>query len=149
VVLRLFIGEEHVAPQPHRVVEGLEAGRKLRPLVFPEVAGLSAQRDDEVVVGELAVAQRHFLRGKIDAGHVGEQHREVGLLAQDAADGRGDVGRGQRGGGHLVEQGLEDVVVLAVDDRDAGQVGRKLLRKGQAAEAGTEDDDVRELGIHG
>ena len=39
-------------------------------------------------------------------------------MAEDPADRRGDVGRTERGGRHLVEQGLEQVVIGAVDDRD-------------------------------
>jgi hypothetical protein len=79
-----------------------------------------------------------------DAGDIAEQHGEVGLLPQDGADRLRDVGRGETGGGDLVEQWLEEVMILPVDDRDAGEFGRELLRKGKTAEAAAEDHDVRE-----
>ena len=41
------------------------------------------------------------------------------LAAQDPADRRRDVARRQRRHRHLIEQRLEDVMVAAVDDRDA------------------------------
>ncbi len=62
----------------------------------------------------------------------------VHLPAQHAADGRGDVGRIQRGGGHLVEERLEEVVVAAIDHRDphrrppqgrAPRTGRRSRRR--------------------
>ena len=44
--------------------------------------------------------------------------RTLRLPAQDPADRRGDVGGRQPGGGHLIQQRLEDVVVVAIDDGD-------------------------------
>ena len=50
--------------------------------------------------------------------HPAHQYGEVAQLAQHAPDGRRDVRRLQRRSGQLVEQGLEQVVVSLVDQRD-------------------------------
>ena len=43
----------------------------------------------------------------------------MACVAEDVADGGRDIGRRERGRGHLVEEGLEQVVVLAVHQHDA------------------------------
>ena len=57
--------------------------------------------------------------------------------------GAGDVGRVQGRGGDLVEQRLEQVMIRAVDDRQADVGPPQRLRRGQAAEAAAEDHDAR------
>ena len=42
---------------------------------------------------------------------------DVGMVLEDPAHGLGDVGGVQARGGHLIEEGLEDVMVAPVDDR--------------------------------
>ena len=63
-------------------------------------------------------AQSHPPRRDVDAGHLAEKHLDVLLARQHAADRLGDIGRRQRRGRHLIEQRHEQVVVVAVDDRD-------------------------------
>jgi hypothetical protein len=56
----------------------------------------------------------------------------------------GDVARGQTGRGNLVEQGLKEVVIAAIDDgRVDGGVG-KLAGRGEAAEPGSDHHDARQ-----
>ena len=57
-----------------------------------------------------------------------------------------DIGGGERRGGHLVQQRLEEVVVFAVDQRNAHGVGRERAGGVQAPEAAADDDDVGRLG---
>ena len=66
------------------------------------------------------VRHHHLLCADVDVCHLRLQHGEppaAHLFAQDVADGRRHRGRGQTGRGHLVEQGLKQVVVGAVDER--------------------------------
>ena len=49
--------------------------------------------DDERVVWDALVIQQHFVRLGIDACHLAEQHAHIALPAEQAADGRGDIGR--------------------------------------------------------
>ena len=46
-------------------------------------------------------------------------------------------------GGHLVEQRLEQVIVVAVDQRDRHARPREARRAGEAAEAGADDHNAR------
>ncbi len=70
----------------------------------------------------------------------------LGWLAQDGADGLGDVGRGEDGEGHLVEQRLKGVVVAAVDEGDVdGQLGQAFGGV-DAGKTAADDDDARACG---
>ena len=58
------------------------------------------------------------------------------------ADRRRDVAGVQRRGGDLVEQRLEEVVVAAVDERDAHGRARSARAAAEPAEAAADDHDV-------
>ena len=73
---------------------------------------------------------------EIDPLDLGHAHRDVALPGQHRADRRGDVRRVQPRRRHLVQQRLEQVVVLAIDQRDADPAPvAEGLRRVQAAEA--------------
>ena len=59
------------------------------------------------------------------------------------ADRVGDVAGREAGRRDLVEERLEEVMVAAVDDRQAHGRLAELARRGQPAETGADDDDVR------
>ena len=63
-------------------------------------------------------------------------------MAKHPADRRRDIAGRQRGRGHLIQQRLEQVVIVAVDERDADRRTRERARGVQAAETAAEDDDV-------
>ena len=90
----------------------------LGPVIVAEIGVGDARRQDQDVVIDRAVGQDDPFLGHVDGRGVGQHHADVRLMAEDPADRRGDVGRAERGGRHLVEQRLEEVVVGAVDDRD-------------------------------
>ena len=69
--------------------------------------------------------------------------RTLSLAAQHPADRRGDVARRQAGRGHLIQQRLEDVVVVAVDQRHAHRRAPERLGGNQPAEAAADDHDMR------
>ncbi len=72
----------------------------------------------------------HDPLAEIHAGHGAQPHADVVVARADGPDGMGDVVRGQGGGGYLVEQGPESVVVVAVDQGDVdggrGQAGEDV-----------------------
>ena len=113
----------------------------LRPLVVAEVRVRRAGGEHEVIVGDPAVPGADAVLRGVDLLDLGQQHLDVVLPTEDAAERRGDVGGGQGGGGHLVQQGLEEVVVAAVDEQhvDVGAVQR--LRGSQPGESPSDDDD--------
>jgi hypothetical protein len=126
--LRLLVGDEHAAPDLERVLERLEARGQRLPVVVAEVGVTRPRGQDQAVVGELAVGQREAARGQVHGAHLRQQDRHVGRPAQDRAERGRDVGGVQRRGRHLVEQGLEEVVVATVQERhphrSAGQGAR-------------------------
>ncbi len=153
-LLRLRIGlalggferQEHPPPDLQRIVERLETGREGRPFRMAEIRVRRARRHDQVVVSErLTIGDDDFRRG-IDGSRIGQQHLDVLLVSENPADRRRDVAGRQRGRGHLIQQGLKDVVVVAVEERDADRSARERPRRVESAETSADDDD---MGVHG
>lgn len=99
----------------------------LGPLVVAEVGmGGAGGQQQHVVAERVAIGEHHFATGWSNFGHIAKQHFDIALLAQDVAQRRGDIRCRQAGGGDLIQQRLEQVMVLAVDqgDADAGIVER-------------------------
>ena len=93
----------------------LQPGREPRPVVVAEVRVRRARRHDQVIVGDRAVGEDDGPGRDVDGRGLGQDDLDVLLAPEDPADRRGDVARVQRGRRHLVEQGLEQVMVVAVD----------------------------------
>ena len=122
--------------------EGFEAEAVRRPLVVAEIPGPRAGGEQQVVEGIAgAGTPGGGLRGGVDAGDLIHQHGDVFRLGEDLADRAGDVRRGQRGGGDLIEQRLEEVVVRPVHQRhvEAVVVG-KASGAFQSGEAAADDE---------
>ncbi len=105
--------------------------------------GHAGGNDDRAVRQRRAALEDHAPGGGVDGGHRAQHHPQVALAAEDPADRRGDVGRRQAGGGDLIQQRLEDVMVVPVDHRhlDGGAAERAGRR--QAGEATAHDHDLR------
>jgi hypothetical protein len=54
----------------------------------------------------------------VHARDLGENHGRVPLPAKNAADRRRNVRRRKAGGGNLIKQRLEQMVIVAIDDND-------------------------------
>ena len=136
---------EQVVAQPDRVLEAVEREGVLGRAGDAEVVGGRAGGDDQVV--ERAPAARRASRtcwasqSTPDDLGLAEEHP---LLAPEQAPHRvADVGRVQAGRRHLVEQRLERVVVVPVDQGDVDGLVLEALGRGQPAEPGSDDHDVR------
>jgi len=103
--------------------------------------------DHRIEVDRIAVRQAHLLRVLVDRRDLGHQHRRIALPAQDVAQRRGDVGRRQTRRRDLVEQRLEQMMVAAIDQRDAHLRAREIARGPQARESATDDHHVGQ-GLH-
>src|SRR5207245_5052635 len=110
-----------------------------------EVRMGGAGGDDEIVVGHLAVRELHDPALDIDGRRLAENHIRIFLTGYNGADRIRDIARIQRRSRHLIQQGLKEVEIAAIDDRHPRR--RALQRFGgiQSAEAAAEDDDVRSL----
>jgi len=106
-----------------------------------------AGRDDEEVVREGgAVAEAQPAGGGVDRLHLREHHPRVPLPGEDVADRGRDVGRVQGRRGDLVEQGLEQVMVLAVHHHHLDRRIRERPRRLETAEAAAHDNHHRTPG---
>ena len=133
-------GQQHAAANLDGVFDGLEAGRERLPLVVAEVGVRGAGGEHKVVVVELSAAgQRHLPRGDVDADDLIHQHFGVALVAQDGADGLGDVGRRKHRERHLVEQRLKQMMIAPVDHGDIDRQVRQARGRVEAGEASTDD----------
>ena len=130
------------APDVDGVGDGLEAGRVLLPLIVPEIVVMRPGREDQVIIGNGTVAHLNKAPLGVHAGDFPKQHLGVLLSPQHMADRRADVGRRERGGRHLIEQGLEEVVVLPVDERHMHRRMGQRAGGTQSAEPAADDDDT-------
>ena len=130
-----------------RVLEALEPGGERLPFIVAEVGVARAGGDDEVVVVDGAPSVKCTWRRSTSMSDTSASSTSVFFdVAQDRADGRGDVARVEPGGGHLVEHRLEQVVIAAVHDRHPHGRVAKCLGRVEPGEAATEDEHVRQLG---
>ena len=144
LALRLFERRQDAAADVERILQGLQTRRVGRPLVVAEVGVVRAGGEDQVVVREASpviLVEDDLLRRDIDGVDPGQDDVHVRLAAQHRADRLRDVRRRKRGRRHLVEQGLEQVVIAPVDESHLhGRVGERLRRL-QPAEPTADDDD--------
>jgi hypothetical protein len=64
-------------------------------------------------------------------------------MGEHIADRRGNVRRRQSGGRHLIEQGLEQMVIMLVDNGDVDRRFGERLGRRQSAKSRPDDDDLR------
>ncbi len=147
--LRLLEGEQHPLPDGERVLEALESRGDALPLVVAEVGMSSAGGDDQIVVGHSAPSVNTTRRRGVDGRYLRQQHFGVGLAPQHRPDRSGDVARIERGGRHLVEHGLKEVVVPAIDQGDSHRRALEAAGGIQSRKAAAEDQDVGHSQPHG
>jgi hypothetical protein len=141
-------GEQQPAVDVGRILDDFEAGCDRCPLVMAEMGMRRAGGQYQHVIGDgQPVPGPHSPCRGVHARCMRHHDGDVALPAEDGTHRPSDVAWRERGGRHLVEQRLEQVVVVPVDQRDldggAGQRPRRL----QPAEAGAQDDDAQ--GISG
>ncbi len=142
--LRRLEGQQDAGAQLQRILEGLESGGVAGPIVVTEVAVGRAGGEHQVVVGYRVLPHPDLPPLGVDGCHLAEQHAGVLLMPQDGPCRGGDLRRRQAGGGHLIEQRLEQVMIEAVDHRDLGRCPGQGPGGGKAAESGADDDDPRQ-----
>ena len=69
-----------------------------------------------------------------------------GLLRSTARIGYAMSGAREPGHRHLIEQRLKQVVIRAIDQRDAHRLALELARHVQSAETAADDHDMRQIG---
>jgi hypothetical protein len=117
----LELGKDAVA-QVSGILDRLHTGGELGEVVVAEIGVGGTRSHHEGVVGQrdrpgVRAVGVHVPALQIDVIDIGEKGAHVGLDANGAAQRGGDQARRQDPRRHLVEQGLEEVVVGAVDER--------------------------------
>jgi hypothetical protein len=91
----------------------------------PEVRVTRSGRDDQIVVRQLRAARElDPACGEIESGDLRQQRLDVARVSQDMTQRRCDLSGRQYCQGHLVQQRLERMMVLAVDQRDVDRFAR-------------------------
>src|SRR5262249_33244593 len=116
--------------------------REARELVVAEVALLDAGGENEVVVGDCCLAAIGSPRDdvttlRIHADHLGHGDGRVTLFAQVLTNGVLAVTRRQHRWRELVEQGLEGVMIAAIEQKDADGRILQRLDRGESRESAT------------
>ena len=141
--LGAFEGVEKVVTHAGGFFDGFEAGGVFAPVVVAVVGDLGAGSDDKRVVGKgAAVGEKHFFGLGIDVDSFAEKNFNILLVAEDRTDGRGNFGGGERTGGYLVEERLEEVEVALVEEGDVHVGALKGLCGDETGEASTQDEDA-------
>ena len=118
-----------------------------RKLVVTEVGRHRTSGHDEAVVGEggpgtAELGGRDRARRRIDGLHLAQDHPERRMVTQHIADGRGDLTLREDPRGHLVEQGLEQMMIGAIDQSDPDRYPAQRLGGKQSAEPAADDHHV-------
>ena len=144
--------DQDAAADVERILQGLQTRRVWRPFVVAEIGVVRPGGEDQIVVREPSriLIEDDLLCRDIDRFDPGQDHLHVRLAAQHRPDRLRDVRRRKRGRRHLVEQGLKQVVIAPVDERDVhGRVGERLRRLQSAEPAADDDDTSAGVGIGG
>ena len=141
----LELGEDAVAQVPG-ILDRLHTGGELGEVVVAEIGVGGARGHHEGVVGQrerpgVRAVGVHGPALQIDVIDIGEKSAHVGFDANGAAQRGGDQTRRQDPRRHLVKQGLEEVVVGAVDERHLNTRVVESVDRVQAPEPAAHDDD--------
>ena len=143
---RRLKGKQQAAANFKRVLQRFQAWRMGGPIVVSKVTVGGTRGDDQVVKHQgAAIGQMHLLACCIDVGDFREQGGQVGLVSEQAAGGCGNRRCCQACGGHLVEQGLEQVVVGFVHQGDVDRCFGQGFGRFQSAETASNDQDAGAL----
>ena len=143
--LGTFEGEQDVLAHDKGVVQGLEGEGSRAPVLAAEIRVLRPCGEDESVVFVPALFRQHRPRGRVESRDPVHHDSHVAAASKQQADRHGDVGRRHGGGGDLVEQRLEQMMVLLIDEGDLHGRILQSARGRKPPETGADDDNFREL----
>jgi hypothetical protein len=132
-------GEQNAATHVDRVLNCFQSGGEFLPLIVAEILMTRTGGHRQGVVFEGAITQNYASVLYVNVRGFRQPNGHVLLFSKYLAKGRGNIGRRERPGGHLVEQRLKKMVIHAVEQ--AYLDGRVLERARQAQPAKTTPDD--------
>ena len=136
--------DDPVSQQQH-VLQVLHRERSLGDGLVTEIGGGAAARQDQVVVAQGPAVGPHRLPLEVHGLDLPEPELGIADPAEDAPHRVRDVRAVHGRGGHLVEQGREQVVVVPVDNDGPHRRAGQRFRAVEARKAGADDHDRRSL----
>ena len=137
---------QDVLLEAHRVGERVHREGVLGSALGSEEVDLRTERRHEVVVGERCdLGELHLALVQVDRRDGCLVNGDVRLLLKKVAQGMSDRGGFEQGGGDLVEERLEGVVVVLVDQHDVDVGVLQFLCGAESRESSPEDQDARPL----
>ena len=109
---------EHAAPDLDGLLHGLQARSICLPRFVAEIGVADAAGKDEIIVGVAALVGENSALGEIDRRCSFSANGGSGVPREEAADRCSDFRRAENSHGNLVEQGLEEVVIALIQERD-------------------------------
>ena len=125
-----------------RLLQRLHAIRVALDALHAEEVRRRAGREHEIVVRNLAVVRQENPARLVDAFSFRHEELDIRIVAEERADRVRNLVLGQDGRRDLIQQRLEQLEVVAVDERDLDIFFSERLRELDAAESGTDDDDM-------
>ena len=117
------------------------------PFVVAKVGVSSAGGQNKVIeIETCSTGKRDLPRGGVEADDFIHHYLGVALVAQDGADGLGNVGRRQHRQRHLVKQRLKGVMVAAIDHGDVDLQARDPFGRMDPRKACADDNDTGTAG---
>jgi hypothetical protein len=107
-----------------------------------------ACRQDQGVVGKVAVPAPNAAARHVETDDLFEQHLDVLLASEDGTERRGDIGGRQHPRCHLIKERLEHVMIAAVEERHLDRIATEGLRDPKAREAPAGDHDLGSISRH-
>ena len=142
-LFRVLKSQQQAPAHFNGVFETLQPGRQYFPFVMAEIGMPGSGRENEKIVIDLDIGCFNFPGIDIDRLHFGQDHFHIFTFAQDAPDGRRDVGRRKRGRRDLVEEGLKKMIIRPVDDRDTNIFAGQSLGCLKSPETAADDYEMR------
>jgi hypothetical protein len=103
-----------------------------------------ARGNDQFVVSDTPdAAHRHSSCGQIDTVNLAQQHFDIALVNKQCADRRGNVGRRQSARRNLVQQGLEQMMIVTVDQHHIHRRLRQAADSIEPAKTGADHHHLR------
>ena len=136
---------EQVIARCHSAFHILQLKAVLLDLLHAEEICLPAHGKDQIIIGNNRTIGLDIAGLKIDRRDLAHQEVDIVVPAEDRPQGIGDLRGDQAGNGHLVQQRLEEVIVMAVDNRDLHGRARQFLCSLQATESRADNDNMRNL----
>src|SRR4030088_856068 len=108
-----------------------------------EIGVTGARGNDQVVVRNLQLRSFNQASFKIEARNLCHQNLNIFVAAENRTNGRGDLSGRKTRSRDLIEQGLERMVILAVDYDDLNRSTRQSARGIKPAKSGAHDHHTR------